>query len=199
VGVGYQTQLLFNVISTSPQFGRSSTTSKVTFDWDDVPNAIKYKIQLSTRADFGTLVFSLKTTDSTYPYTTKLLNNKVYYWRVQPIFADGLGSWSPVWKFTSMDPLTRPVLEYPTNRLVITDDNTPTLDWQPVVNGVTYLVQISKVSDFSTLYLNAKVSETEYETPELANRKYYWRVRAIDASGGKGPWSEIRTFKIAIP
>jgi len=98
-----------------------------------------------------------------------------------------------------MDPLTRPVLEYPTNRLVITDDNTPTLDWQPVVNGVTYLVQISKVSDFSTLYLNAKVSETEYETPELANRKYYWRVRAIDASGGKGPWSEIRTFKDRHP
>jgi hypothetical protein len=159
-----------------PAYQEKLTTSKVTLDWDDVPDATAYKIQLSTRFDFSTLVFSLKTTDSTYPYGTKLLYNTTYYWRVRPFFGDVKGGWSSVWKFTSMDPLAKPLLDYPAPKQIITDDDTPTLDWQPVENGVTYLVQISKLIDFSTIYFKATVSATEFQTNPLPDGTYFWRV-----------------------
>lgn len=193
------TEVRWNVYAPFyPAYEEKLITSKVTFDWDDVPDAIKYKIQLSTKADFSTLVFSLNTTDSTYAYGTKLANNTTYYWRVRPLYADSKGSWLPVWKFTSMDPLAKPVLQSPAHKETIAE-NTPTLNWDPVVNGVQYLVQISKVVDFSTTYFKATTSETEFETNPLPNGKYFWRIRALDASGGKGPWSEVRLFKIAVP
>ncbi len=183
-----------------PAYEEKLVTSKVTFDWDDVPDATNYKIQLSTKKDFSVLLVSTSTVDSTYAYATKLTNNTVYYWRVKAKVGGVWGSWLPVWKFTSMDPLARPTLVYPGPKLIITDDNTPTLDWDPVTNGVNYLVQISKVVDFSTTYFKATVSnDTQFETNPLPNGKYFWRVRALDASGGKGPWSEIRMFKIAVP
>jgi hypothetical protein len=35
---------------------------------------------------------------------------------------------------------------------------------------------------------------------DLPPGKYYWRVRAFDASGAKGAWSEVRKFfVIATP
>jgi hypothetical protein len=33
-------------------------------------------------------------------------------------------------------------------------------------------------------------------TYNLPPGKYYWRVRAFDASGAKGVWSEVRIFKV---
>jgi hypothetical protein len=29
--------------------------------------------------------------------------------------------------------------------------------------------------------------------------KYFWRVRAFDEYGAKGPWSDYRIFKIVVP
>ena len=47
-----------------PDYGEKLTTSKVTFDWPDEPGADLYKIQLSTKQDFSTLILSTKTDDS---------------------------------------------------------------------------------------------------------------------------------------
>jgi len=183
-----------------PAYLEKLTTSKVTFDWEDTPGATAYKIQLSTKKDFSLLLLNLSVPDSTYAYGTKLANNTIYYWRVKAKVGGLWSGWKPVWQFTSMDPLTKPLLLYPGPKAIITDDNTPTLEWGKVTNGVTYLVQISKLVDFSTTYFKTKVDATELEvTPALPNGKYFWRVRAIDESGGKGPWSEVRWFKIAIP
>ena len=98
-----------------------------------------------------------------------------------------------------MDPLAKPLLLSPEPGAIITSGNTPTLDWDPVTNGFTYLVQISKLADFSTTYFKTTTDKTEFMTNPLPKGKYFWRVRAIDASGGKGPWSEVRWFKIVVP
>lgn len=182
----------------SPDYGEKLTTSKVTFDWPDEPGADLYKFQLSTHEDFSTLIVSTKMDTSFYAYDVKLLNNTTYYWRIRPFFGDEKGVWSLVWKFTSMDPLTKPTLVSPSHKQVITD-STPYLDWYEVTNGVTYMVQVSNVSDFSTIFYEDTVVGTSRETPLLPNGKYFWRVRAFDLSEGKGPWSEIWIVKIDAP
>jgi len=198
-GGGISDSLAFKVIGTLPQFDQKLITSKVTFDWEDVPGATNYKIQLSTKKDFSILLVSTGTVDSSYAFGTKLAYNTVHYWRIKPKIGGFWQPWSPVMKFTSMDPLAKPLLLSPEPGAIITSGNTPTLDWDPVTNGFTYLVQISKLADFSTTYFKTTTDATEFLTNPLPKGKYYWRVRAIDASGGKGPWSEVRWFKITIP
>jgi len=198
-GGGISDSLAFKVIGTLPQFDQKLITSKVTFDWEDVPGATNYKIQLSTKKDFSILLVSTGTVDSSYAFGTKLAYNTVHYWRIKPKIGGFWQPWSPVMKFTSMDPLAKPLLLSPEPGAIITSGNTPTLDWDPVTNGFTYLVQISKLADFSTTYFKTTTDKTEFMTNPLPKGKYFWRVRAIDASGGKGPWSEVRWFKIVVP
>jgi len=192
--------LIFQVIETTPAYNGKLTSNYVNFDWSDITGATGYKIQLSPKSDFSTLLVNTKTIVSTYDgYITPLPRGKTYYWRIKPIYGDVSGAWSVALPFNTQDPLAKPILQSPGNKVVITDDNTPTLDWDPVVNGVNYLLQISKLVDFSTTYFKATTSNTEFETNPLPNGKYYWRVRALDLDGIKGPWSEVRMFKIALP
>ncbi len=180
-----------------PAYLEKLTTSKVAFDWEDTLGATAYKIQLSTKSNFSTLLFSAASVDSVYPYATKLTNNTTYFWRVKAKVNGVWSGWKPVWQFTSMDPLAKPVLTWPANGVTL--HTTAGLDWEPVTNGFTYLVQISKLADFSTTYFKTTTDKTEFMTNPLPKGKYFWRVRAIDASGGKGPWSEVRWFKIVVP
>lgn len=182
-----------------PDYGEKLTTSKVSFDWPDEPGADLYKIQLSTREDFSTLVLSTKTDDSSYAFDVKLLNNTTYYWRIRPFFGADRGEWFPAWKFFSMDPLSSPILISPANKELVTTSE-PTFTWQSVENAAAYLIQLSTSSLFDTSFLKTTVGSTELSEETIPDGKYYWRVRAIDASGGKGPWSEVRIVKVdAVP
>ncbi len=192
--------LTFQVIGITPTYNGKLTSNIALFDWTEILNATEYKIQMSANPDFSTLLFNANTPNSFYDgYEPALPRGKTYYWRIKPIYGDVSGAWSVALPFNTQDPLAKPILQSPGNKVVITDDNTPTLDWDPVVNGVNYLLQISKLVDFSTTYFKATTSNTEFETNPLPNGKYFWRIRAIDESGNKGPWSEVRMFKIAVP
>ncbi len=182
----------------TPWMDEKLTTSKVIFNWKDVPGATKYRFQLSTKVDFSTLVLSIKTLESRYPYETALKPAKTYYWRVQ---AKVGGFWETSWntyKFFSMDPLTAPVLTSPAHKFTFIDTHTPLLEWQKVDNAVSYRVVISNSSTFAVKLQKVTVDDPHYLASTLPNGKYFWRVRALDASGGKGPWSEVRIFKVAV-
>jgi hypothetical protein len=98
-----------------------------------------------------------------------------------------------------MDPLTSPILISPANKELVTTSE-PIFTWQPVKNAATYLIQLSKSSLFDSIYLKATVGSNEFGEQVIPDGKYYWRVRAIDTSGGKGPWSEVRIVKVdAVP
>ena len=177
------------------------TTSKVVFNWKDIAGATKYKIQLSTKPDFSKLIFTIKTVESKYPYPTALKYSKTYYWRVSAKVNGFWGGWT-TYTFYSMDPLTAPVLRTPLHKAPV-DTHTPEFTWDAVKNGVAYKIKISNVSNFATIIESAKITSTaellSYLAKNLPNGKYYWKVRAIDASGGKGPWSEVRIVKVSAP
>jgi len=73
----------------------------------------------------------------------------------------------------------------------------PTLAWKAVNYADHYQVQVSKVSTFATLVEDESLDEgvlTFTTTKIAADGQYYWRVRAVAASGDAGPWSASRTF-----
>ncbi len=183
----------FTIAETSPAYDEKLTTSKVTFDWADTPGAVAYRIQLSLYKDFRTLVFGAKTTSSDYFYDTFLKFSTTYFWRIKPIYADSRGPWSPVYRFKSMDPLAAPALTAPAHRALVSSP--VTLSWESVVNGVTYKVLVAKDPIFAIKVAARKTNDLS-TLLSLNGGKYYWKVRAIDASGKGGPWSAVRIFKV---
>jgi len=69
--------------------------------WKSVSEAVNYKLQVSTNADFTSLIIDLsEISDTVYP-VTGLTNGTTYYWRVSAINAGGTGDWSEEWEFTT--------------------------------------------------------------------------------------------------
>ena len=92
-------------------------------------------------------------------------------------------------------PLIVPTLVYPQNNST-NIPLTPALTWtsNPLANS--YKVQVSTLSNFSTIVDSATVTTTQRTIPngKLTNATtYFWRVNATNETG-TGPWSEIWNF-----
>jgi len=196
-GGGTSNSVEFPIIAISPAIGQKLATSTVTFDWDDLPGANKYRIQLSLDPSFNTTVFTAKTTASTYAYLTNLTNAKTYYWRIQPRYGDTWGDWLPALMFYSKNPPTAPELVSPLSG-TITNDNDVTLTWNTAERGEYYRVQIAKDLLFTTTVLDETLGTgiLSKSLPDFADGKYYWRVRAYDEVDAKGKWSAVWSFKV---
>ena len=78
--------------------------------------------------------------------------------------------------------------------------NEVTLQWQPVEDAVFYDVQISLDPEFkdNTITLEyVKNSSVKFNKIEQGRKKYYWRVRTVNA-GGASEFTEAWTFISAI-
>jgi len=186
----------FSASGITPAYDEKLTTSKVAFDWADYSDAFSYKIRLSEYKDFSVPVFKTGTALSTYAFVAVLKPSTTYYWQVRPIYADSKGAWSPVYRFQSMDPLLAPVLTAPDHNAEVTSP--VDLVWNSVMNGVTYKVVVARDAAF-TLKVNNVTTASLTAPFTLPEGSYFWRVRAIDASGGRSPWSEVRRFTVVTP
>lgn len=185
----------FLAVQISPAINEKLNASKVTFEWGAVPNAVAYKLQVSTSSNFSVLLLNVKVPTTSYFFDSFLTNDTTYYWRVKPLYASTKGPWSTAWTFESMDPLAAPVLVSPDNKAYVSSP--VLLDWNEVTNAAKYKVLIGKDLVFTIKLDKLKTADT-YAEFTLPAGKYYWRVRALDPYGAKGPWSEVRIIKVII-
>ncbi|MFZ5902859.1 MAG: M4 family metallopeptidase [Chloroflexota bacterium] len=174
------------------------------FDWSDVPGATGYTIQVSKEEDFSPLVLNKNTTTSSYIPTADLAKNTTLYWRVQTRGANGPSAWSAYRTFhTPVDPPAAPTLTAPANNF-LTTDYTPTFTWSMPPTSPPFdhfMLQVDDNADFSS----PEVDETNLAaspftpTSDLApNTRFYWRARAVNATGEMGNWSVSRYFRTAL-
>jgi subtilisin family serine protease len=188
----------FTTAGIYPAMDQKLATKYVTFNWPDEPGATRYKIQLSLDPNFSTLVLKTKSLTSDYAYTTALLKAKTYYWRIKPGDAASWGDWSPTYQFFSMNPPTAPALTAPAANLK-TNNPFPEFSWQAATRGVSYQIQLSRSEFFTPLELDKTLEPgvlTFVPDSALSDGRYYWRVRAYDEVGAKGPWSIVRSVKV---
>jgi hypothetical protein len=88
---------------TSPS-NASSQPQPITFDWNDVPEAVSYTIQIDDSSAFSApLVRDQSVTSSIYATTG--LANATHFWRVRGVNSAGVvGAWSAVRSFTAEAP-----------------------------------------------------------------------------------------------
>ncbi len=173
-----------------------------TFNWNDVPNATGYMIQISTTDAFVKPIVGNPMLSTFTPATD--LPKGVIYWRVQTKGANGPSAWSEVRSYNGINAPSAPVLSAPATNLLITD-YAPTFAWASVVMpGVTvfdhYQIQVDDDSTFGSPNIDEEVLTNSYSVPTglSPNTQYYWRVRAVNTLNENGDWSTVFSFRTAL-
>ena len=182
----------------SPAKDTVSVPHLTTFEWSEVEDAKQYRLYVATDSTMTNVV--IQQDDITEVTYTLLENQKLnpittYYWAVAVQGDDGSeGQLSEIWKFRTI--LAAPILTFPENNSVNQPDSLE-FRWQTVTEAVDYQIQLSRTSDLAIIVEDRLTqNKASNSISQLANNaNYYWRVRAIDDSGARGPWSEIWTFK----
>ncbi|MFT3895357.1 MAG: hypothetical protein QM730_27340 [Anaerolineales bacterium] len=188
---------------TSPTQGEHILNNRPSFNWEDVPNATGYTIQISTTNTFTTPIVGSPMLSNFTPAAD--LPKGVLYWRVQTKGTNGPSAWSEVRSLNSLNPPPAPALTVPAANALLTD-YTPALTWTNVAVPLNttllkYQIQVDDDSAFGSPTVEADTGTTNSYTPPAdipANVKYYWRVRAVNTLNEEGTWSTVGTFRTAL-
>ncbi len=153
-----------------------------TLDWQDMPAAEKYRLQVSTSTAFSSNLYDIILQNSQLQLTSPALQNgTTYYWRVSSIARQDTSAWASYFMFTTI--LAAPNLVYPPNGAT-NISVTPNMDWDPVTSATGYWIQLSTNSGFTNLVFQDTVMHptTNLIIPNGVlnySTTYYWRVIAI--------------------
>ena len=178
------------------------------FDAPIIHYPIKSIVHASDICKSDTLSYSL----SSIPGNERLRDNQLYYWRIAAL--DKLNIGGPLPEISSRfiyNPVNDPP-ESVESGFVPSDGETinsrqPTLYWAPANDpdfsdmqfSIYYQVQLSAEGLFSeensSIYQTIP-SENSYQInePLEENKKYFYRVRAVDSHGAQSVWSSINSF-----
>lgn len=174
-------------------------------------NTMQYNVQFSTRPDFSyahvsaTAPASATLPQGTTRYTTALLPDGTWYWRVRASNSDGLLS-----AYSSMTVVNgrhfgvdttspaAPSLIAPVNGST-TALAAVLFDWTDVadLSGVReYTLRIATTSDFSGAVVSSATAASSATMTLPDGMWYYWAVRSSDTAGNIGVWSSSWTIRI---
>jgi hypothetical protein len=180
----------------SPDDGILTKDRVFTFTWSAETNVKLYNLQVDNDPAFpAPMRINVKPAANTFRNGAIPLGNGTWYWRVSAQGSDGIWGAFSEYHTIRVDTVkpSRPILASPANGAPA--GNMPTFMWNAVPDAdvVAYIIQIDKNNLFaSPEKIQQQVAGTSY-TPGalLADRKWFWRVRAVDAVGNIGPWSPI--------
>jgi hypothetical protein len=165
--------------------------------------AKRYRIEISTRADFSTILDSALVDQTQYVDPTDTYPDGPLYWRVQAIDgSDNSLTWSQAGVF---DPGTRekrspvPTQTAPANGAEVY--GVPVLRWESQLFALGYDIEVYKnVEDANQVLITSNRvfsgntnMTAMVPTNSLPEGTYGWRIRRFDADGRRGPWSAPET------
>ncbi|MEE4194810.1 MAG: fibronectin type III domain-containing protein [Anaerolineae bacterium] len=194
-------------VAVGPEDGFITTDRTPTFDWTDVPTAVRYRIQMSTLPGFGVWLVNQTTTASEFTPGVNL-NPGTYYWRVQ---AEGGGdsSWFSVRRQIIIQlpeaNLPAPALLMPAASAVVYPSQ-PQLTWETVFSATKYVVEVTDPDDVVLGTWEKQASGCDVDSCALtlpANLgsdygEYDWKVKAQNDTQD-GDWSTTRSFVYTQP
>lgn len=142
---------------------------------------------------------------TTFRLPSALAPERTYYWRSQARDGANSSDWSNTLSFVVYTPivLQAPSLNSPINSTRVTS-RTPDLEWTNAARtgpagAITYAIQIANDQAFTDVVAYWTQPEGTTRTSSTSpftltyDARYYWRVRAQEASV-TGPWSSAQTF-----
>ena len=182
----------------SPADSSLLSESRPTFVWNKVDGCESYELIVDDSASFSSPVIDNNNISKT-SYKSDSLADGLYYWKVRARDAAGnWGQYSEVRSFTidTQGP-PAPSLISPDDTATL-NDNTPSFDWTDVAGAAQYELMVDNSSSFDSPEIHrTNLAASSYTAASsLADGLYYWKVRARDAAGNWGQYSEVRSFTI---
>jgi uncharacterized protein YegP (UPF0339 family) len=180
-------------VLTTPTDNAVDVAVNPTLNWNSVANATSYTIQYSVNSDMSDATQNTSSSSST---SLSGLNYETqYYWRVKATNGDIESDWSEIWSFTTHSmALDAPTLSSPANNSQNVTRN-PTLSWNSVNGAISYNLQYSTSSNFSSYTQVTGITSTSWQLSNMSKRTtYYWRVNAQNESI-TSEWSAVWQFK----
>ena len=85
-----------------PENGAANQPVTLTLSWNALPEAMSYRLQLSTDMNFSTTIVDDSSLTTTSREVGPLAHNTIYYWRVSAKNIGDTSPWSSVWSFTTI-------------------------------------------------------------------------------------------------
>ena len=198
---------------TSPADTTAVDSLRPLFTWTAVTSAKAYGLQVATSSSFSsstvkfTATINIASGDTAphnyYQMGSDLPRNSTLYWRVRDLGKYGWSAYtdyyiSPAISITTGSPPGTPSQLQPSNGAVVTEPDDVIVRWTPPSTAVQFWLQISTISDFSTV-IDVKSAASSYDAPLNSETKYYWRVRAGNGVPIWGNWSSTHTFFTTPP
>lgn len=179
---------------TYPVDDINTALEDVVFDWEPVPGAVTYDLQVATDSTFNNFAFKAENLyGSRYSPPTTLLNDQ-FWWRVRAVDLAGQPTEWAATKFSfQRDWLDKPQAVWPTGSVSVDDAAVPAsngdrlfFQWTPVQHASRYELFTSLDANFSSGIKQCTVAGTTHAPRDGSECTYppgtvfYWMVRALD-------------------
>ncbi len=180
------------VAASTATAASSITTASFVANWGSVSGATGYKLTVSTNSDLSSPLASYSNVNVnnvlTISVSSSISAGTIYYFGVRAYNANGDGDMSNI--ISTITVCAAPATQV-ANPINSTDF---TANWSSVSGVADYRLDVATDASFVTKIVdNLTVSGTSQEVTGLSgNTNYYYRVRAVNASGTSGN-SDTRT------
>lgn len=180
-----------------PANNSMTASSSQIFSWLKLYGADRYHLEIDTNNFANETVLFFDQTTPNLEYTVPLTKDKLYQWRVKALNDTAESKWSAIQNVTfDSTPPAQVTLSSPATGVSATSP--VTLKWEARATATKYQLAVYK-SDQATPYSSTfplSVTGTSYAFTGTPGERVYWQVRAIDAVGNVGAYSELRNFTI---
>ena len=177
--------------------GGNDAQGRPTLKWNAVSGAAKYEVYRARSLNGDYIKYST-VTGTSYTNTSYIENGNTYYYKVRALDANGTaGAWGSIVSVTYKQTLPAPTVTGGNDA-----QGRPTLKWNAVSGAAKY--EVYRARSRSGEYIKySTVTGTSYTNTSYIEdgNTYYYKVRALDASGTAGAWSSIVsvTYKQTLP
>ena len=167
--------------------GGNDTQGRPTLKWKAVSGAAKYEVYRARSKDGDYIKYST-VTGTSYTNISYIENGNTYYYKVRALKSDGTaGAWSSIVSVTYKQTLSAPTVTGGND-----SQGRPTLKWDKVAGAAKYEVYRARSKDGDYIKYSTQTSTGYTNSAYLTSGStYYYKVRALDANGTAGPWSDV--------
>ena len=164
------------------------------FDWGYNPGEVNYNIRIDNNPDMSSPYLDTEVATSFLQIVSPMPDDW-YYWEVRAQDAAGnWGDWSTQYRF-QLDtvPPDAATLISPDDGYITTTQLT--LECSSAAGASIYVFEIDDASDFVNVWVHTGTSSRTYDTNNLPDGTWYWRVETVDNANNVA-YSATRTFTI---